>query len=164
MAEKKKNAYIHGISEYNLSKPFVAQQTKKRWVTIPDPESINGKSQFVINENQLYSAKRSDGTSIEGMYDIAIPAGHDIKVQQNIDYADKDEKGEPVPAGTGAKTGEPYYNYVKGQANMSVEKINGYIKAERDAYKKAKAAEGIAEPEADKPSVREPKLDPGFEI
>lgn len=165
-------AYIHGVSDFNLSKPFVGQGTKKYFVTFPDPspESLNGMSSFVINADQLYSAKRKDGSVIEGMYDIKFPKGRDIRVQQAIDFKDKNpETGEPVPAGH-RKNGDPYYDYVKATVNMSPEQINAYIKDAREAYK-AEHPEKYADKDAAakdaKPKVREPKMpdvSEGFEL
>ncbi len=151
-----KYAYIHGISRFNLGKPFVSQQTKKHFITIPDPDSITGYSKFVITADQLYSAKRKDGTAIDGMWDIKVPKGHDISVLQPIDYKDKDAEGNPIPKGEG-KSG-PFYDYVETRVNMSVEQINGYVKAARDEYRAANPKEQAGLEAGDKPKVREPKM------
>lgn len=171
--ETEKNAkyeYIYGVSSYHIGKPFVNQQKKKCYISVPDPDSLDGKSEFVISTDQLYPSRRKDGSVIPDRFDIAIPKGRTVALSQKIDIK-KDEQGQPVIVGK-RKNGEDIPEYVTAVENKAPQDINAMFQADAERYKnspegKAKAAakEALAQGEAPKraaPKVEGP--DQPFEL
>ena len=93
-------------------------------VSIPVDASKNGYGSFAVNPQQVYAAKKKDGTEVDGYVNILLGA------------ADKTRKVS-ICTKKATKTREAQY----GTIEMSNQEIADLVKAARAAYKAEQATE-----------------------